>query len=232
MSSEQRGFVFGLTFIIIFSVLLATIPTGLQGQGDTPDMVTPLDPSIVSGFSDSENYTKAAYSSGQYGYSLGGRDWIATHNGVVELGLFAKVLIAGIFWLGHVDQCKFISSDGINRGTALALSEIDADDDDGIHRYSIEYDNIGGSAGSLVVYWNITEYPAIDNAWGNDSLYLLHGVGFQNTATKNIGSLIVRLLCLQLPDVPLLVNVLLVVPIWASIIYFLWYLIKEMTPFV
>lgn len=232
MSSEQRGFVFGLAFIIIFSTLLATVPVGLQGQGDTPDMVTPLDPSIVSGFSAIENYTKAAYSSGQYGYSLAGRDWVATHNGVVELGLFAKVLIVGIFWLGHRDQCKFISSDGINRGTALSLTEIDDDDDDGTHRYSIEYDDIGGSAGSLVVYWNITEYPSINHAWTNDSLYLVHGVGFENTATNNIGSLLVSLLLLQLPEVPLLVNILLVVPLWASIIYILWYVIKEMIPFV
>lgn len=232
MASEQRGFVFGLTFIVIFSTLLATIPTDLQGMGDTPDMVTPLDPSLVSGFADSENYTKDAYSSGQYVYSLGSRDWIATHNGVVELGLFAKVYIVGVFWLGHTDQCKFISSDGINRGTLLALTEITTDAEDGTHRYSIEYNDIGGSAGSLVVYWNITEYPAIADAWGNDSLYLLHGVGFENTATNNIGNLIVSLLLLQLPNVPLLVNVLLVVPIWASIIYILWFLIKEMIPFV
>ena len=229
---EIRGFVFSLVFIIVFSTLLSSIPEGLQGIGASPDMVVPVDPSLITGFSDAENYTKAAYSLGTYEYALGGRDWLATHNDVVELGLFAKIKFLGIFWFGAIDQCKFVSSEGVDRGLTLSLTEVQADDTDGTHRYNLKYKDSGESAGKLVVYWNTTLYPDPHDAWDNNALYLLHGMGIEDLATNNIGALIISLLLLQLPGVPVLVNMLLAVPIWACIVYVLWYIITSMIPFV
>ena len=40
--SEQRGFVFSVVFIIVFSALLSSIPAGLQGSGEDPDTVSLL----------------------------------------------------------------------------------------------------------------------------------------------------------------------------------------------
>ena len=231
-SDEMGGFVFSLIFIIVFSTLLSSIPVGLQGIGASPDTVIPVDPSLVTGFSETENYTKAAYTLGLYEYSLGGRDWMAGHNDVVEVFLFAKIKILGILWLGATDQCKFISSDGVDRGETLTLTEMDTDDTDGSHRYDLKYIDSGDSAGKLVVYWNVTEYPAIADAWTAGDLHLLHGMGIEDTATANIGALIVSLLLIQLPDVPVLVNMFLAVPIWACIVFVLWFIIKEMIPFV
>lgn len=229
---EMRGFVFSLVFIIVFSTLLSSIPVGLHGIGSSPDTVVPVDPSLLTGFSETENYTKAAYSPSPYEYSLGGRDWLATANGVVELGLFAKILLLGFIWLGALDQCKFISSEGVDRGTLLALTEIDADDTNGTHRYDLRYTSNGDSAGKLVIYWNTTLYPAIADAWNNNALHILHGMGIEDTATDNIGALIVSLLFFQLPNVPVLINMFLAVPLWACIVYLLWYLITSMIPFV
>ena len=231
---EMRGFVFSLIFIIIFSTLLSSIPIGLEGPGESPDMVIPVDPSLVTGFSEVVNYTKAAYTLGSYEYPapFGGREWIAIHNEVVELGLYAKIKFLGMFWFGAVDQCKFISSEGVDRGELLSLTEIDTDDTDGTHRYDLKYTTSGDSAGKLVIYWNTTAYPDIADAWAAEDLHLLHGMGIDDTATNNIGALIVSLLLLQLPDVPVLVNMFLAVPIWACIVYVLWYVIKEMIPFV
>ena len=231
---EMRGFVFSLIFIIVFATLLSSVPAGLQGTGASPDMVVPVDPSLITGFSEIENYTKDAYTAGVYEYPtpLGGRDWIAGHNEVVELFLFAKIKILGFLWLGAVDQCKFISSEGVDRGETLTLTEMDTDDTDGSHRYDLKYVDSGDSAGKLVVYWNVTLYPAILDAWNAGDLHLLHGMGIEDTATNNIGALIVSLLLLQLPGVPVLVNMFLAVPIWACIIFVLWFIIKEMIPFV
>ena len=230
----MRGFVFSLVFIIIFATLLSSVPVGLQGIGGSPDMVVPVDPSLVTGFSEIENYTKAAYTLGSYEYPapLGGHDWIAIHNEVVELGLYAKIKILGFLWLGAVDQCKFVSSEGVDRGELLSLTEIDTDDTDGSHRYDLKFTSSGDSAGKLVVWWNVTAYPAIADAWAAEDLHLLHGMGIEDTATANIGALIVGLLTLQLPDVPILVNMFLAVPIWACIVFVLWFIIKEMIPFV
>ena len=46
--SEYKGFVFAIIFIIIFAGLLASVPVDLQGQGTDPDILTPVDPALVS----------------------------------------------------------------------------------------------------------------------------------------------------------------------------------------
>ena len=109
---------------------------------------------------------------------------------------------------------------------------MDTDDTDGSHRYDLKFIDSGDSAGKLVIYWNVTAYPDINDAWDNNALHILHGMGIEDTATANIGALIVSLLLLQLPDVPVLINLILVTPIWACIVYVLWFIIKEMIPFV
>ena len=234
MSSEQRGFVFSVVFIIVFSTLLASISAGLQGIEGTIDTVIPIDPSLVTGFSESENYTRAAFSplgpSYWYEYTLASRSWYCITNDT-EISVIAKILTWGFLWLGQIDPCKFISPDGIDRSDKLTFSTIASDAEDGAVRYSLEFTLQSDSAGSLVVYWNNTLYPDIQDAWDNEVVYLLHGVGIDATATNNIAEILVGLLFLSLPNVPVLVNLFLAVPVWACVIYVLWFVIKEMIPF-
>lgn len=237
MSDEQYGFVFSLTFIIVFGALLATIPVGFQGAGATPDMVIPIDPSLVTGFSDFEDWNGTDMSGGMpplntYVYVLGGFEWVFQEVDTLTFRLGAKVKIGGVLWLGQLDSSKFISPLGTDRGGELTTTEIDADDIDGTVKYSLLSIGGGYSQGSLLFYWNTTTYDNSSQAWDNDGLYMLHGIGFAESATSNIGVLLVNLLFLQLPDVPMLVNVLLVTPLWACIIFVLWFIIKEMIPFV
>jgi len=243
MASEQYGFVVAVSFIILFSVLLATVPADFQGPEETPDMITPLDPSIITGFSDSVDYEKANFTINgllyYYAYPavFAGREWVMFHAGS-EFFLGAKIIYGGILWLGQYEFVKFTSSAGANRGDHLSFAEMNADATDGVIRYELQYVDAGTSAGGFVVYWNSSVYADSEDAWtlGNsalhETLYLLHGVGIQETANTNIGSLLISLLFLQIPEVPLLVNILLVTPLWASIIFVLWYVIKEMIPFV
>ncbi len=232
---EMRGFVFSVVFIIVFSTLLSSIPAGLQGTEATVDTVIPIDPSLVTGFSESENYTRAAFSSVGavywYEYELDSKQWYCATNDVV-IGLTAKILTWGFLWLGQVNPCKFISPDGTDQGVDLALTTIESDADDGAVRYELEFTLTSQSAGAFVCYWNTTTYDNSTHAWDNDELYLLHGVGIDATATNNIAAILVGLLLLQLPNVPTLINVFLAVPVWACIIYVLWFVIKEMIPFV
>ncbi|MHC4544163.1 MAG: hypothetical protein ACYTDW_06135 [Planctomycetota bacterium] len=231
---EMRGFVFAVVFIVVFGTLLASIPAGLQGPNEEPDTIIPLDPNILIGFSESVNYTMSAYSGTVlivYDYDLGAHSWRSLTDNDTMLFLAAKVLFLGILWFGGLDACEFESPSGLNRGTQLDFDEIDADAEEGIVRYSLQFTGSGDSAGSFVVYWNETEYSSVSDAWDNDEAYLIHGIGFQASATTNIGALIVSLLFLQLPDVPVLVNILIAVPIWACIIFVIWFIIKEMIPF-
>ena len=230
MSSEQRTFVFSITFIIIFSILIATIPIGLLGRGETPDMITPVDPNTVAGFSDSEGFMKGNFTGSAYEYVLNSITWRAINQGT-GFRLGAKVLIFGFLWLGVVETLKFVSSEGVDRGDTLLFTEIDNDATDGTASYSLIFVGTGNAAGTLIIYWDTATYEGSSYAWTSDALYCIHGVGLESNAVIDIGSLLIDLLTLQLPEVPLLVNILIVVPIWAGIVYILWYIIKEMIPF-
>ena len=237
MSDEQYGFVFAVTFIVIFSVLLSTIPADFQGQAETPDMLIPLDPSIITGFSDTADYNKSNFNDmGLYlqytYYDLADRDWIVTYYTGIGFYLGAKILYGGFLYLGTLDSVKFTSTEGIDRENSLSLAEIEEDADDGVIRYNLQYYANGASAGGFVVYWNTTLYATSTIAWDAGGLFIVHGVGFAETARGDAGALLIQLLFLQLPDVPLLVNILLITPLWACIIFVLWFIIKEMIPFV
>jgi len=234
MASELRGFVFAVSFIVFFSAFLTTIPADFQGIEQEFDSITPIDPVLLSGFDDYANYSESAFVGWpipDYEYdSMGGYNWQAIYASDNHFFLARKVLWFGL-WLGAKLFADFINEEGINNGQSLSWAEIEADAIDGTHRYNLELEN-GDSAGGFVVFWNITEYPDPNDAWDNDEFYIVHGLGIGDSATTNIGNLIIGLLFLQIPDVPALVNIFIVVPIWANVIYVLWFLIKEMIPFV
>lgn len=145
-----------------------------------------------------------------------------------QFSLGAHALFLG-FWLGGYNWINFINENGTNYGDTVSFTDIDNDAEDGVVRYTLQYDDNGNSAGGLVFYYNTTTYTDSSDAWDSSELFILHGVGM--TADTNIASLLLSLMFLQLPDVPFLVNVLIVTPIWAGIIFVAWYIIKSMIPF-
>ena len=233
MASEQRGFVFAVSFITIFWLMLSGIPADFQGLELEADIITPIDPVLLSGFEDYANYTESDFVGWpipDYEYdNMGGYDWQAIYASDNHFFLTRKVKFYGL-WLGAKLFADFISEDGTNNGQSLSWTEIENDAVDGAHRYNLILEN-GDSAGGFVVFWNTTLYSDPNDAWDNDVFYIIHGVGISETATTNIGNLIIGLLFLQIPDVPVLVNAFIVIPIWANIIYILWFIIINMIPF-
>lgn len=229
---EYRGFIFAITFIIFFAGLVVAIPPGLEGQGLDPDDVVPLDTAVIFGFEDYENWTMTAlnaYDIYQYTFNL--RDWwFAHYAGTIQFG--AKIIYAGFLWLGQLDSCEFISSEGVNRGTVLGSEEIDADSDNGTASYNLLYLVNGADAGGFVIYWNTTEYESSADAFIADDVNFMHGVGIASTAPVDITSLLIGLLLLQLPNCPPLINLLLATPIYAAVVFLIWFIIKESMPFV
>lgn len=226
---EMRAFVFAVSFIIIFSGLLVTMPLDLQGLGETGENVTPLNPSLLTDFADTEGWNTTDYTPWLtievYEYSLATRNWITGTNGTA-FDLNAKIYFLGL-WLGQLDYIRFMNGP-LDRSLSIDFEEIDTDAEDGVSQYSLIYPN-GNSAGDLIVYYNTTAYSNSSLAWDSDALFFLHGVGL--TVDTNIASLLLALLFLQIPTVPFLVNLLLVTPIWASVIFVAWFIIKEMIPF-
>ena len=240
MASEMRGFVFAMVFIVVFSTLLISIPAGLQGSGDTPDDITPIDPKILAGFDEKTNWTSAAYSGSPpvyyYAYSLGtpgaGNDWLSGTDNQTYITTAIKVYFLGLFWLGVVDPCRFESPEGIDRGTQLDFTEIDADAVNGSVTYSLTFRDSGESGGSFIFWWDTDLHTLFNDSWDAGLGQVYHGVGFGTTATNNALELIVGLLFFRLPEVPVLINAFIAVPLWACIVYLIWYLIKEVIPFV
>lgn len=236
-SSELGAFVFCVTFILIFGALLSSMPTGLQGTGTDPANLIPVDPSLLSGFDEQENYTKTAYSAGvglyYYDYSIGNKDWRAIYTDLTDLTFYVsqKWTVVPIVWI-YYTFCEFHSSGGINRGTALTIDEIAEDAEDGSIRYDLFDSETGESQGAMLFYWNSTLYSDPEDAFDNDVLYQLHGIGFSSYAISDIGYLLVALLFLQLPNTPIIVSLLLAGFLWATIIYLLWFIITSTIPLI
>ncbi len=230
--SEQRTFVFAVTFIILFSALVGSIPEDFQGQGATVETITPVNPNLLSDFASTKEFDKTDFlgiGSLFFVYEL-----VPTTSVTFECTYFdeefnvgAHALFVGI-WLGGINWINFISDNGTNYGLTISFSDLENDAEEGVVRYSLQYEDTGNSAGGFLFYWNTTTYSNSSHAWDNDKLYLLHGVGI--TANTDIASLLLSLMFLQLPEVPTLVNVLIVTPIWASIVFVLWFIIKSMIP--
>ena len=230
--AEMRGFMFAITFIIIFLGLVVSVPADLAGLGDEPDIVTPVDSVLLAGFSASEDWNMTDLTAfSQYGYNLNARDWVFSYyTGTLQLG--AKNYILGFLWFGSLDSCEFINDAGETRGGVLSTAEIDADALNGSVRYELRYLVNGLSAGGFIVYWNSTVHTSVGTAFVADAVYFLHGVGVSDTAVPDVLSLMIGLLTLQLPDCPPLINLLLATFVYGPVIYIIWFIIKESMPFV
>jgi len=227
--AEQRMFIFAVTFIIIFSAIVVSIPTDLLGVGESPSELSAIDPSFVTDFSDSETFQKSDFVANLYWYPdiLGGYYFVCSFI-TDSFYIGAKSFFFGI-WLGAMSACDWTNKDGIKNDGALSFTDIDSNTEDGVSKYTLNFEE-GAHAGVFIFYWNTTAYSDSENAWDNDGLYLLHGVGIESN--PDVIALLISLLFLQLPNCPTLINALLATPIWACVIYLIWFIIKESLPFV
>ena len=230
--SEQKTFVFAVSFIIIFSALVGSIPVDFQGQGATVETVTPVNPNLLTDFSETSEYDKTDFIEFplNYVYDLPLVDG-TTFTCIFSANTFrlgAHTLFVG-FWLGGYNWANFISENGTNYGDSVSFTDIDNDLEDGAVRYTLQYEDTGNSAGGFVFWYNTTLHASASDAWTNETLFMLHGIGF--ATNTDVVSLLLSLMFLQLPDVPVLINVLIATPVWAAIIFVLWYIIKSSIPF-
>jgi hypothetical protein len=214
-------------------MLLTTMPAALYGPAETPTMTKPLDPTLVSGFTDYESYQQSNFTpfltAYAHFYDLNGLTWWAATDNATVFQLAAEVRYAGL-WLGGIDICDFVNANGTNRGNALSFAEITLDSVQGTARYSLISEDSGANQGTLVTYWNTTAYTNATQAWLHDDLGILHGIGF--TPNTNIINLLLSLLTLSLPNTPVEINILLLMPVVVAIIYIIWFIVKESLPFV
>ena len=234
-SNEQAGFVFAVTFILLFAGFTAMVPVDLQGAGTTTEILVPIDPSLVSDWTDYVDFNKTDMTlvGGYYYYinydALGGFDWRDSFTIATETFEVGAKIYWGPFWFGALDQVQFINAEGTNYDTSLTLTDVENDGVEGTAKYNLIFSSSGNDAGDFIFYWNSTLYSDPSDAWDNSALYFVHGVGF--SPNTDIISLLVGILFLQLPDVPWEINLLLASFPWASVIYIIWFIVKESLPF-
>ena len=233
----MKAFTFLITTVLLYGFFLTTMPTAFLGAGtdvDTLEPMTSIDPTLVTGFGDYENWTPAAYTEQggtAYTYTIDPNDFVSFEGGTA-LTVTRKVYYFGAIWLGQYDAMVFIAQDGGDRGTSLSFAEIEADDTNGTVRYDLQSYTSGKSYGVFALQWNITAYATLGLAWTAQEVDLVHGVGYENTAPANALNLVLGLITFTLPDVPKMIQVILASPIYAPGIYLIWFLIKESMPFV
>ena len=225
---------FAVSFIVIFSAIVSTIPIDLQGQEAEPiETVIPINPNLLTDFANTKQFDRTnfivIYGLDYYTYEIvvDSTTFEAQFDQTDAFSVGAHTLWIGI-WLGGYDWANFINDNGTNYGTSVSFDDIDNDADNGVVRYTLTYETAGASAGGFIFSWNTTTYTGSSDAWDSSKLYLIHGQGL--TADTNIASLLLSLLFLQIPDIPFLVNIILVTPLWACIIYVTWFIIKSMIP--
>ena len=234
----MKGFMFSVIFIIMFSALLVSVPTGLLGLGSTPDELNAINPSLVSDFSSSVSFDPTDFSVGTYSnyyeYELGtGVYWVCKNYFGTDrfISVSREIRYAG-FWFGGEERtdCKLNAT--TTRVGGVFFSEIEEDATDGFVRYDLFFQSDGNSAGGLVIYWNSSAYSDPEDAWDANELYILHGQGLTSSGAINIGSVLLSLLTLQLPNVPVLVGFIIASPLYACVVFLIWFIIKETLPFV
>lgn len=227
--AELRGFVFAVMFLLVYSALLSGIPAGFTPTTHEDPALPGLDPTLLTGFSNFESYNRSMFLGGwiYYDYSLDNGYWRVNHIDD-DFWIGQKILIFGL-WFGALDYYTFLGPNSESRGSSLSFTEIDNDAVNGTVRYTGSND---GGAGIVILSWNSTLYSGSSNAWDNDELNILHGIGISSSAPTNVLSLLLGLMFLQLPDIPLLIQVMIVSPVYASVIYLAWFIIKEVIPFV
>ncbi len=223
--AEMRGFVVAVSFLLIYSTLLGTVPAGFLTVTYEPPTLSPIDPQLISGFDGFVMMNSTNFTAGGVDYGFGGHLWTA----IAADSTFTLFYRQVIFFVIPVYTVNDMSFETFARGTSLTWITILEDSDNGTARYSAV---CPFATSGLVFVWNVTDYVYPWEAWGNGSLTVVHGIGADAYAPQNALSLVLAMLTFSVPEIPVILQVLLNTPIYAMVAYLVWFLIKEVIPFV
>jgi len=132
----------------------------------------------------------------------------------------------------HYASWWIYAESGVNYGNWLSIEKLDECWD---NESSMVAFNIRTTEVQMRVYFgfNTTKYSKPSEAYYDDGLSCLYGIGFDqiNTST-NAWNLIGSLLFFQMPDVHPAINALIAIPLWALIAYLIYVLILKAIPLV
>jgi len=85
---------------------------------------------------------------------------------------------------------------------------------------------------TVLLTYNTSQFSSFQEAYSDHYIYCTVGIGFEESVTSSIGvwTLVSALLLFQAPDIHILLNLALVLPIYASIAILIFMLIAELIP--
>jgi len=240
-SVEIRLFIFLVTFLGFFTVLVSMMPAefGAQGQSYrqilTPEYFESVD---VAYFASTKNFTlESDKATGEiYGwyyidFSLGG--WDFSIEWMYSEGIMLKhVEKWWIFTTGRHNMDWYEKQRGLNLGTRLTPEHLATyyDENRKVAEFIARCDH---TTLNVFFAYNTTKYSNIMEAWENEDLGVLFGINFDKVNTSvSAWDLISRLLFFQAPEVHPAINALIAIPIWAAVSILIFILILKVIPFV
>ena len=193
-----------VSFLLIYSALLGTIPAGfMTATYETPELAD-IDPQLIVGFENYVMYNSTNFTAGGLDYEFGGHLW-TTISADGTITLFYRTILLLI--IPVYTPVTYSFEGGYDRGDSLTWVTINEDSEDGIARYSVKCPQV---TSGLVFMWNTTDYEYAWDAWGNDSLMIVHGVGADvANAPLDVLSLLFAMLTYSVADIPPLLQVFL-----------------------
>jgi len=234
--SELRGLIVIVTFLGVSFLLISFMPTALYSPGKTRTVETPEFEGIdVMNFVDTAN--TAMNETGGYtdpldstwyivdpiddgDGDLGGHDILyryrkanqSTHE-IIHDHLYGVFIFTFSHDMDHYDKS------GVNRGTVLDVSEIEANrnEDNKTSAFTVKCGHFSCKA---IYNFNSTKWNNFTHAWNHNELYVFHGINFDQVATGyNAFDLISRILFFQMPEGNAILNAIIAIPIWIGIGY-------------
>jgi len=230
-----RTFLFLITFLAVFGMLVMTIPSGfLVVTDEYREQSIPTEEFKVK---DLEAYAETLIitmneTGGKeaplfkYGVSIdiGGHDcellYTQANKTPLEVIFYHKYTIWWFIPWSH--KLEWENRISVDRGDLLSVSELQSDYAD-----NLPYD-LSCSHLSLDVSFNYDEetYSSVEDAWNHHGLSFFIGIEFDQIATGlNAWDLIGMVLFFKMPNVHPLLNYIIAVPIWASIAWLAFALI-------
>lgn len=238
-SGEIKVFITVVTFLGVFALLVSMIPGQFAVQSKTyrqvsvPEYFEAID---IQSFVETKNLTVPAYD--EYGLDCSVGGW--------ELRIYpyySPLMNMYDLVLRHIDRWWIFAygwhslrwrskAKGIDLGYTLDKDEL-------LEYYDSERKvaEFIASCEHTTVYvafaYNTTKYDNIVDAWANNELWMLIGIGFDqiNTST-NAWNVIGKLLFFQAPDIHPAINALIAIPLWAAIAVTIYILVLKAIPFV
>ena len=237
--SELRGLIVIVTFLGVSFLLISLMPSEIYSAEETRTVETPEFEGIdVISFVDTAN--TAMNETGGWTYpldtswyiveiddgdgegkkDLGGRDldmWYKkaneTEHKIKHEHLYGVFIFTFSHFMDHYDKS------GINKGKTLDVSDLEANrnPDNKTSMFRIKCNHFEATA---IYNFNSTKWANFTDAWDHNELYVFHGIDFDQTSTGyNAFYLISRLLFFQMPEMNVVLNMIIAIPVWIAIGY-------------